>query len=162
VPCAALCVNMVDEVGHVLLFRLCLAIPRMSSRLSILAYGAGTSAGARRPCLRQPVVRSQVRARATGGRSWVAACASAPGGVPWTGFQPSNHRAEEAGSSSVSWPARPFAPPRPHACARSAARSAARFAPRAACEGRVHGTGLRRRAPSLHDLDCTQTTPRCA
>ena len=52
--------------------------PRARSRLANrVADQPGTSAGSRSPCRRQPVVRSQVRARATGARTRRAADSSA-------------------------------------------------------------------------------------
>ncbi len=60
----------------------------------------GTSAGSSRPCRRQPTVRSHVRARETGEGSARRASVTV-GVVPASRRQPSNHFAEEAGSSTA-------------------------------------------------------------
>jgi hypothetical protein len=71
--------------------------PARGSRRWLWPGYPGTSAGSRSPCFRQPMVSSQVLAWATAGGSCEAADA-APADMVAFRFQPSNHRADEAGS----------------------------------------------------------------
>ena len=71
--------------------------------------GPGTSAGSSSPCLRQPTASSHVRARATGRAS--TAGSTSPS-TALAGRQPSNHRADDAGSNRA-------APERGRACRRA-------------------------------------------
>ena len=118
---------------------------RVVGRLGILADHPGTSAGSSSPWRRQPTLSNQVRARATAGRSSAAGrVTSSVSGTPR--FHPSNHRAEDAGSSRTARAS--AAAPSPRAGARSAARSEARVVLPSASAGDARGSDRPPRARS--------------